>query len=64
MSKGRHRYLCSKNLTKPQTETFFEDDLNFMEMLLSKNKDLVKMKKVKDGEHGVEITYIIIKRNE
>ena len=34
-----------------------------MELLLSKNKDLVKIKKVKDEERGIETTYITIKRN-
>ena len=42
----------------------FEEDLKFMELLLSKNKDLVKIKKVKDEECGIEITYITIKKNE
>ena len=27
MSKGQHRYLYSKNLAKPQSETLFEEDL-------------------------------------
>jgi len=62
MSKGQHRYLYSKNLAKPQSETLFEEDLKFMEMLLSKNKDLVKIKKVKDEERGIETTYITIKK--
>ncbi len=35
-----------------------------MELLLSKNKDLVKIKKVKDEECGMETTYITIKNNE
>ena len=64
MSKGQHRYLYSKNLAKPQSETLFEEDLKFMELLLSKNKDLVKIKKVKDEERGIETTYITIKKNE
>ena len=64
MSKGQHRYLYSKNLAKPQSETLFEEDLKFMELLLSKNKDLVKIKKVKDEECGVETTYITIKKAE
>ena len=59
MSKGQH----SKNLAKPQSETLFEEDLKFMELLLSKNKDLVKIKKVKDEERGIETTYITIKKN-
>ena len=64
MSKGQHRYLYSKNLAKPQSETLFEEDLKFMELLLSKNKDLVKSKKVKDEERGIETTYITIKKTE
>lgn len=64
MSKGQHRYLYSKNLAKPQSETLFEEDLKFMELLLSKNKDLVKIKKVKDEESGIETTYITIKKTE
>lgn len=64
MSKGQHRYLYSKNLAKPQIETLFEEDLKFMELLLSKNKDLVKIKKVKDEESGIETTYITIKKTE
>lgn len=52
MSKGKHRYIYSKNLAQPQSETFFDEDLKFMELLLSKNKDLVKVKKVKDDERG------------
>ena len=39
-------------------------NLKFMKMLLSKNKDLVKIKKVKDEERGMETTYITIKRTE
>ena len=46
------------------SETLFEEDLKFMELLLSKNKDLVKIKKVKDEECGIEITYITIKKTE
>lgn len=46
MSKGQHRYLYSNNLAKPQSETLLEEDLKFMELLLSKNKDLVKIKSV------------------
>jgi len=34
-----------------------------MELLLSKHKDLVKIKKVKDEERGIETTYITIKKN-
>ena len=64
MSKGQHRYLYSKNLSKPESETLFEEDLKFMELLLSKNKDLVKIKKVKDEESGIETTYITIKKTE
>ena len=45
MSKGQHRYLYSKNLAKPQSETLFEEDLKFMELLLSKHKDRVKIKR-------------------
>ena len=56
--------MCSKNLAKPQSETLFEEDLKFMELLLSKNKDLVKIKKVKDEERGIETTYITIKKTE
>jgi len=55
-------YAVSKNLAKPQSETLFEEDLKFMEMLLSKNKNLVKIKKVKDEECGIETTYITIKK--
>ena len=64
MSKRQHRYLYSKNLAKPQSETLFEEDLKFMELLLSKHKDLVKIKKVKDEERGIETTYITIKKTE
>ena len=64
MSKGQHHYLYSKNLAKPQSETLFEEDLKFMELLLSKNKNLVKIKKVKDEERGIETTYITIKKTE
>ncbi len=64
MSKGQHRYLYSKNLAKPQSETLFEEDLKFMELLLSKHKDLVKIKKVKEEERGIETTYITIKKTE
>ena len=53
MSKGKHRYIYSKNLSKAQSETFFDDDLEFMELLLSKNKNLAKIKKVKDEENGI-----------
>ena len=35
-----------------------------MELLLYKNKDLVKIKKVKDEERGIETTYITIKKTE
>ena len=54
--------MYSKNLAKPQSEMLFEEDLKFMELLLSKNKDLVKIKKVKDEECGIETTYITIKK--
>ena len=64
MSKEQHLYLYSKNLAKPQSETLFEDDLKFMELLLSKNKDLVKIKKIKDEECGIETTYFTIKKTE
>jgi len=56
--------LYSKNLTKSQSETLFEEDLKFMELLLSKNKDFVKIKRVKNEERGIEPTYVIIKRKE
>ena len=48
----------------PLGETLLEEDLKFMELLLSKNKDLVKIKKVKDEERGIETTYITIKKRE
>lgn len=64
MFKVQHRYLYSKNLAKPQSETLFEEDLKFMELLFSKHKDLVKIKKVKDEEYGIETTYITIKKTE
>ena len=34
-----------------------------MELLLPKHKDIVKIKKVKDEERGIETTYITIKKN-
>jgi len=34
-----------------------------MELLLSKNKDLMNIKKVTDEERGIETTYITIKKN-
>ena len=49
---------------KPESETLFEEDLKFMELLLTKNKDLAKIKKVKDEERGIETTYITIKKTE
>ena len=55
-------YLYRMNLAKPQCETLFEEDLKFMELLLSKNKKLVKIKKVKDEELGIETTNITIKK--
>lgn len=64
MSKRQRRYLYSKNLSKPQSETLFEEDLKFIELLLSKHKDLAKIKKVKDKECGIETTYITIKKTE
>ena len=33
-----------------------------MELLLSKHKDLIKIKKVKDEERGLETTYITLKK--
>lgn len=44
----KHRNLYSKNLTKPESETLFEEDIN----------------KVKDEERGLETTYITIKKSE
>lgn len=63
MFKGQHRYLYSKNLAKPESEALFEEDLKFMELLLSENKDLVKIKKVKDEERGIETAYITIAKS-
>ncbi len=62
MSKGKRRYLYSKNLAKSQIETLFEEELKFMELLLSKNKDLMNIKKFMDEERGLETTYITIKK--
>ena len=42
----------------------FEEDLKYMELLLSKHKDLVKIKEAKDEECGIETTYITIKKTE
>ena len=50
--------MYRKNLVKPESEALFEEDLKFMELLLSENKDLVKIKKVKDEERGIETAYI------
>ncbi len=63
MFKGQHRYLYSKNLAKPESEALFEEDLKFMELILSENKDLVKIKKVKDEERGIETAYITIAKS-
>ena len=41
-----------------------KSQFKFMELLLSKHKDLVKIKKVKDEEGGIETTYITIKKTE
>jgi len=49
--------LYSKNLAKSESETIFEEDLKVIELLLSKHKDLVKIKKVKDEECRIETTY-------
>ena len=56
-------HYCHQNRKHRKSETLFEEDLKFMELLLSKNKDLVKIKKVKDEECGIETTYITIKKN-
>jgi len=56
--------IYRKNLAEPQSETLFEENFKFMELLLSKHKDLVKIKKVKDEERGIETTYITIKKTE
>lgn len=63
MSKGQHHYLYRKNLVKPESEALFEEDFKFMELLLSENKDLVKIKKVKGEERGIETAYITIEKS-
>ena len=55
--------MYSKNLAKPESEALFEEDLKFMELILSENKDLVKIKKVKDEERGIETAYITIAKS-
>ena len=58
----RKRQCTAKTLRGDTVQTLFEEDLKSMELLLSKNKDRVKNKKVKDEERGIETTYITIKK--
>ena len=63
-SKGNTAICIARFLPSPRMKMLFEEDLKFMELLLSKNKDLVKIKKVNDEERGIEMTYITIKKTE
>ncbi len=62
MSKGRHRYLCSKNLSKPQTETHLEEDMDLLKLLLQDNPNLVSTKTIQNEETGMEVTYFTLKK--
>lgn len=63
MSKEKHRYICSRNLVKPKSETLFAEDLDSMKLFLSESEEYVGSHTVPDRVSGGEITYIKFKRD-
>lgn len=61
-TKGKHRYLCSRNLETAEVENIMIDDVeNFMKSV-ELNPKVCNQKKYTNGETGQEITYIKVKK--
>lgn len=62
-TKGKHRYLCSRNLDTAEVENIMLDDVeNFMKSV-ELNPKVCNQKKYTNEETGQEITYIKVKAN-
>lgn len=60
-TKGKHRYLCSRNLDTAEVENIMLDDVeNFMKSV-EQNPKVCSQKKYTNDETGQEITYIKVK---
>lgn len=61
-TKGKHRYLCSRNLETAEVENIMLDDVeNFMKSV-ELNSKVCNQKKYTNEETGQEITYIKVKK--
>ena len=61
-TKGKHRYLCSRNLDTAEVENIMLDDVeNFMKSV-ELNPKVCNQKKYTNEETGQEITYIKVKK--
>lgn len=62
-TKGKHRYLCSRNLDVADVENIMIDDKELFMRTVWHNPKVINQKTFKSKETGQEITYIKTKKN-
>ena len=61
-TKGKHRYLCSRNLDTAEVENIMIDDKELFMKTVEHNPKVINQKKYTNEETGQEITYIKVKK--
>lgn len=61
-TKGKHRYLCSRNLDTAEVENIMVNDKELFMKSVEKNPKVINQKIFKSEETGQEITYIKVKK--
>ena len=61
-TKGKHRYLCSRNLDTAEVENIMVNDKELFMKSVECNPNVINQKTFKSEETGQEITYIKVKK--
>lgn len=61
-TKGKHRYLCSRNLDAAEVENIMIDDKELFMKIVEHNPKVINQKTYINEETGQEITYIKVKK--
>ena len=61
-TKGKHRYLCSRNLDTAEVENIMIDDKELFMKTVEHNPKVINQQTYINEETGQEITYIKVKK--
>ena len=61
-TKGKHRYLCSRNLDTAEVENIMVNDKELFMKSVECNPNVISKKTYTNNNNGDEITYIKVKK--